>query len=346
MKAMPRIFKIMASNVMVFVVIFAATELALSLLLHHPAAIPTPLVQPLSQYYRAFDRKIIQFLPECSQYDPRLFYTLRPGSCQFRNREFDTTVEVNALGVRDDAASLSAPEIVVIGDSHAMGWGVSGEQTFSYIIENKTGQVILNAAVSSYGTARELIMLGRVDTSRLKTLIIQYCDNDYPENDAFMKTGSLSITPEDIYDREIVKHRKEYAYYPGKHTHGLLRLLNRFVKDRIKAWRLPSPPPTPQDEAAAFLHVLTHAGVPLTGVQIIVMEINGWAQNDPSFIHALHLEKQKPQYAAHGLTILEMDLSPQLTPDRYYPLDGHLTSEGHRIVADNLLPAVLSRSGY
>jgi len=38
--------------------------------------------------------------------------------------EFTNEVRVNHLGVRDDEASLVAPDVIVIGDSHAMGWGV------------------------------------------------------------------------------------------------------------------------------------------------------------------------------------------------------------------------------
>jgi hypothetical protein len=84
--------------------------------------------------------------------------------------------------LRDDEESLFSPEIVVVGDSQAMGWGVSQDLTFSSLLENALGKPILNAAISSYGTARELKILERIDLSNLKFLIIQYSDNDYREN--------------------------------------------------------------------------------------------------------------------------------------------------------------------
>ena len=49
--------------------------------------------------------------------------------------------------------------IVVLGDSHAMGWGENDGDTFSSILEHKINRPVYNLAVSGYGTARELIRL-------------------------------------------------------------------------------------------------------------------------------------------------------------------------------------------
>lgn len=51
---------------------------------------------------------------------------------------------INSLGVRDDEAALNNPEIVVVGDSQAMGWAVGREQTFPALIGKQTGKKILN----------------------------------------------------------------------------------------------------------------------------------------------------------------------------------------------------------
>ncbi|HEY6505513.1 MAG TPA: hypothetical protein VIZ28_16175 [Chitinophagaceae bacterium] len=50
-----------------------------------------------------------------------------------------------------------------------------------------TGEKVLNAGMSSYGTARELKNLYRLDTSGLQTLIIQYGRNDEVENEQFVR---------------------------------------------------------------------------------------------------------------------------------------------------------------
>ena len=83
--------------------------------------------------------------------------------------------------------------IVVLGDSHAMGWGVKDDETFSYVLQNLSKQPVYNLAVSSYGTAREVI---RLNLSKLikKTdlIIIQYHENDLRENLEFSKLDKNS----------------------------------------------------------------------------------------------------------------------------------------------------------
>ena len=64
------------------------------------------------------------------EYDPELTYRLRPGACTFSELEFVTDYRINSLGVRDDEASLDGPEIIVLGDSFAMGWGVEQQESF------------------------------------------------------------------------------------------------------------------------------------------------------------------------------------------------------------------------
>ncbi|MFP5462523.1 MAG: CidA/LrgA family protein, partial [Gammaproteobacteria bacterium] len=44
--------------------------------------------------------------------------------------------------------------IVVIGDSHAMGWGANDEETFAAQLQALSGRPVYNLGVASYGTAR------------------------------------------------------------------------------------------------------------------------------------------------------------------------------------------------
>jgi hypothetical protein len=152
------------------------------LLINNSSVLKGPLLTVFRKYYRYKDRKIIQYIEDCAKYDSELAYTLKPGKCHLKNREWEVEFSINSAGLRDDEESLFSPEIVVVGDSQAMGWGVSQDLTFSSLLENALGKPILNAAISSYGTARELKILERIDLSNLKFLIIQYSDNDYREN--------------------------------------------------------------------------------------------------------------------------------------------------------------------
>ncbi|MBM3359699.1 MAG: SGNH/GDSL hydrolase family protein [Betaproteobacteria bacterium] len=75
----------------------------------------------------------------------------------------------------------------MLGDSHAMGWGVDDHQTFAARLQALAGRPVHNLAVSSYGTARELGALERSDLlDAVDTVLVQYCDNDRDENLAFV----------------------------------------------------------------------------------------------------------------------------------------------------------------
>ncbi len=75
-----------------------------------------------------------------------------------------------------------------------MGWGVEQDETFAQRIEETLGVRVLNIAVSSYGTAREMMMLNRVNLNSLKYLIVQYSGNDLGENLQFF-VGTTACRP-------------------------------------------------------------------------------------------------------------------------------------------------------
>ena len=146
-------------------------------------------------------RDIVQFNNNCSQYDARLYYKLKPGECDFKNIEFSTKLFINKHGLRDDEESLIKPEIIVLGDSHAMGFGVEQQQTFANLLEKNLATKVLNAGISSYGSAREFLMLQDLDKKALKYLVIQYCNNDYSENKEFVDNNfSLKISSKASYE--------------------------------------------------------------------------------------------------------------------------------------------------
>ena len=51
--------------------------------------------------------------------------------------------------------------VIVLGDSHAMGWGVEDYDTFRQCTGLEFGYETVNLGVSSYGTVRELRRLER-----------------------------------------------------------------------------------------------------------------------------------------------------------------------------------------
>ncbi|MFC1632472.1 SGNH/GDSL hydrolase family protein [Candidatus Omnitrophota bacterium] len=292
---------------------------------------PTNLMKGI--YHERY-REIIQFEPNYAHYDPKLTYTLRPGNFLFSNAEFTNQFQVNKLGVRDDKDSLDAPEIVVIGDSLAMGWGVNQNETYAQLIEQKTKIKVLNAAISSYGTVREIRMLDRVDTTRLKILIIHFLANDTFENLAFYYGNNrLAITDKNGYKKTIQQYQKAKRYYPGKYSVLFFKAL---ASGRIFKQYTP-----PEVEAASkiepttmvklFLNTLINAGrTDLSDIQIIVI-------GKGKFISRLNEEKKLGNYPQYIKEIKTVDLSDQLNDQCYYLLDEHFNAAGHRIIADLIL---------
>jgi len=317
----------------------AASEAAFSLLLSTPAALAHLPVNPrshLEAYYLQHERSLLQALPQCAQYDRGLFYTLKPGECRFHNREFDTRIRVNSAGVRDDEASLRAPEVIVLGDSFAMGWGVQQEESFPELLEQRLGRKVLNTGVPSYGTVRELLLLDRLDTSRLRCLVIQYDDNDNEENWRFFHNdNALPISPAHQYEQDLLRNERRRRYWFPKITfeivHGAFRPLS-----------LPEPPEGgPRKEARLFLNAVLHAGrTDLCGVQLVVLEISPDKVVSPAFNSALMKEIARRDQPNFVQRIEGVDLTGTLDVDDYFALDDHIRPSGHRKVAALLAEVV------
>jgi hypothetical protein len=328
-------------------------ELGLSVVLTHPPS--ETLFEAARLYYNEWDRSIVQFLPECSRYDSSLTYTLRPGRCRFRNREFDTEIRVNSRGFRSDEQALNAPEVVVVGDSYAMGWGVPQDSTFAALMERRTGLRVLDTGVSSYGTARELMGLRRVDMSSARDLIIQYSFNDQPENEDFVRgNGSLNIRPESAYDSLVEEHLRTARYYPGKHLRRFLPIALRALYFRAltsvtgvarEAPRVDRISRNIDAEVDAFLGTLMRSPVRLDSLRIIVFEVTPFAPSSSGFAERLATESRRPTRPRWMQRIHVLDAAKILTASDYYKVDDHLRSSGHASLATALAALVQANGG-
>ena len=130
--------------------------------------------------------KIWQTNKGCSKFDKNFLYAPVVGECIFSNPEFKTKLnfdENRRLNMVDDNIQEDEKIIAVLGDSVAMGWGVNDNETFSYNLQKLTNKKVINLAVSSYGTVREIkrLKLNKF-YDQVDTVIIQYHLNDIAEN--------------------------------------------------------------------------------------------------------------------------------------------------------------------
>ncbi len=308
---------------------FLLTLLARPTLLRH---MPRNLVRHVRNYYLEHDRDLFQADACCARYDQGLFYTLKPGRFRFANREFDVAFDVNSLGVRDDEAALRAPQVVVAGDSFAMGWGVERDQTFARRVQSLTGLRVLNTGVSSYGTARELLLLRRVDTSHMRFLLIQYDRNDAWENVALERhDGRLPIRHREAFQHTLAHAPQRRAYWPGRATFEIVRsLLAPGRHDPLEG-----PTPVPDEQARLFAYALRHL-LPAGDYDVLVFELSPAAPPDDAFARALRVELLRPGQAPRR-RVHVLDLGRVLRAEHYFDLDDHLRASGHATVGEELV---------
>ncbi len=279
-------------------------------------------------------RNIIQFEPNLARYDSELTYTLKPGTFFFSNPEFRNRFMVNSLGFRDDEKSLASPEIIVLGDSYAMGWGVDQDKTYAALIEEEKGLLTLDTAIASYGSVREMRTLDRVDTSSLKYLIIHYIFNDYDENKAFYENKNiLNITAKDKYDEVVKEYLKTKRYYPGKY----IKIAYKNMWEDFKAPKATKKTVSFQEssnDAKYFINALMKASSKdLTDVKVIVLA-------DKAFTLSLKDEISRNDYPAYVKNIDTIDWQDKMTKDCFYALDDHINAKGHKILAEEILKRI------
>jgi hypothetical protein len=324
-------------NLIFIIVSLGISESMAFYLLNNPEKIPGSFLNAFRAYYTQHLRSTIQMEPECAIYDRELFYTLKPGKSTFKNLEFENTILVNSQGTRDDEESLSNPEIILLGDSFTMGWGVNQDSTFEKLLEKSLRKKVLNAGISSYGTVRELMLLNRIQKDSLKVIVIQYHDSDLIENKEFRDTGdTLIISSQENYESTSHNVRSRVKYFPGKHTSLLFKF---WLKDKLG--RMEVRKPTGKDDAQYFINALKKSSIP-GNVRIIVFEVASYGLQNNSFIAFLNDE-----LLAHPdlqLNITTVNIQSNLTSTNYFRVDDHINASGHETIAELLTKSIIGMS--
>lgn len=325
--------------VAVMVLIITVGELFSASWLHHPNRIPSAVLQGYRLLYAHNMTNVIQIVPECSEYDSAFYYNLRPhNSCTYSNIEFSNPFTTNSRGFRDDDSSLHQPEVICLGDSYFMGWGVNQPETVPAVLETLSGKKVLNAGMSSFGTAREINRLKLLDTSALKYLVVQYCPNDNEENKAWTDHhGMLPISSRASYDSLRGKNDWNKKYWPGKY---FIISTTHLVKEKVKSMMGKPPsiiglPIEPPRDAKMFLDIMKTAPVNWQKTKLIVVETVELSQVNNNFLNEVNKLMQDPAYKAHFAgNFVTVQLEGKLGAEDYYILDGHLRASGHRKIAE------------
>ncbi|MFT6332074.1 MAG: lysophospholipase L1-like esterase [Lentimonas sp.] len=299
----------------------------------------TLLQTPIRTFYKSRDRDIVQFQPDCAIYDKQLTYRLKAGSCSIKYRENKnpTKYNINKFGLRDDNNSLEKPEIIILGDSHAMGWANDESDIFSTLIEKNSKMKVLNAAISSYGTARELLMLKQLDQSNLKYLVIQYCFNDGLENKKFVQGNyQLPISSEKVYQDVVDDHVNRLKYKPFDLSRMTIKHISRIFRGKYRGT------PTEEDQENLLKIVKKISTEVGPDVKIILFEINGNNRNGPRTINILSELIKKEGLAKLEDQLTLFNSSKVLDDEDYFILDDHMNKSGHQKIADKIMKIISS----
>jgi len=342
---MKKYLHIIVINLLLLGVLFCIVELLLLAVVKSMLLIYVPRAARISFYNES--RNIIQFLPECAEYDPELTYVLKKSSeFYFWNLEFRTHYRTNSLGLRDEEKSLKKPKIVILGDSLAMGWGVEQEETYAKILESKSGLPTLNAGVSSYGTFREMKMLDRIDTSDIEYIIVQYNENDLEENYRYCYLHDKPMTQESYR-----KYQNEAGYAFGKYTLVLARFLKKNIFSVAKKYygkkdtevdylRRTGLSDAKDREVDLFLHYLLHKEkLDYRKTKIIVFELSDPSRYKEDFIKSLK-ERVASRQSNEYRNIRILDMMSKLDHTDYFQIDDHMNKSGHIKVSNELLKEI------
>lgn len=331
---------------LIFTVLMMAGELSVYYVMQHADKVSGSTYRYLRKYYLMFERQLPEVRKDCACYDKDITYTYKPNSvCLQRNPEFSDSIYINKAGLRDDDASLNKPDIICLGDSHTMGWGIAQQQTYPQLLERTLKMKVLNAAVSSYATARETMMLKRLDTSAVKYIVIQYCYNDIQENNVYVRRNRyrLPVMPKPVYEKAVTDHHWATTYYPLKRVLTLTRMS---VKDGFA--ELSGGNPFADQEisydtgyvpaaAHAFIDILYRSGIKFQKVKVLIIDTNRYPDFDHHLMDAAQKILSTGAYSDEFKNSLHfVNTSVLNNPIYYYPLDQHLKPAGHQILSQIL----------
>lgn len=265
-------------------------------------------------------------MPGCITPDPDLIYKPANGTCKFDDIEFKTTLTFTDAG-RNTGPKPGGTGIAIIGDSHAMGWGVNDRETFAAQLQALSGRPVYNLGVASYGTARELIRLEKSGVlDKVDTVIIQYCNNDKSENLKF-ETASH----QEVAAKVFAPNKAPAAPQPAKLAfiaRGYWMALAapfRSASERLRRKDFDS-------HYAAFIPVLEKHRDALKDKRVIVFYSNPYGQKYRNFPAGKDARMANVHF-------VDLDLSPAL----YRKLDNHMSPDGHRAAAERLLSSLQSQ---
>jgi len=281
----------------------------------------------IKEYQRNFYQKaglmnIWQANPDCIEFDDKIIFKPKKTTCEFNNLEFKTSLTFDENGrYSNNYRDLTKKSIVILGDSHAMGWGVNDNETFSYLLESKINRPVYNLSISGFGTVRQLI---RLKNSKLlddtDTILIQYCFNDFGENKDF----NLNISEQEAQEKfDLMQSITKLSFY--KKLKKTLRYSATIPIDIIRKKNKLTTFSHHKDQLIKNLKMFPE----FNNKKIIIFYVNGFDMFFYDFPNGQ--SSQMDNVTFYDVSLKESD---------FFHIDGHLNTQGHKNIAERLVKII------
>lgn len=291
-----------------------------SILLVKKRVIDFPLILDYQRnfYHQLGYRKIWQTQKECIEFDINLIFRPAIGKCIFKNVEFSTELNFDHKGrITKNSLIENKNGIAIIGDSHAMGWGVNDDETFAALLEKKLNKKIYNLAVSGFATKRELERLKISNLlEKVDIVIIQYSNNDYHENlSSINKINSIDDNKKKF--SQLVSAEMSFFERLRKGIRYSFVIPLHLIKNKKNYldW---------YQHEESFYAIIKEYNF-LNKKELIVIYSNGMDQNFKNFPNRISAKFSNLKY-----------INIPYSKDDFFLVDGHLNIKGHKKIADIL----------
>lgn len=310
--------------------------------------------------------------PGLVQRDPNLGWKLATNwKGDHKHHDYQVRYSTNIKGERDVPSSAyesGAPKVLIVGDSFTFGLGVNDEETFSYLLQQKTSQhQVINAGVPGYSpeqAALRAIHLARLYQPEVIGFVL-YLGNDLIDIGHEFAVQAPGGKPYMAIDETM---RGRMLNMPVVRSRKPDDLANISLGDRILKQSSPSVIGTriwsliwtewgslaEIDVAKLDLSVrllaetLALVEANTTSKLLVVLLPGAGALNSDSGVTAEYQLSARTRVLEmlgqknHGHIDLYPDLKQEFEGRLFHPNDGHLTSKGHEVVASSLAEYLLS----
>lgn len=288
--------------------------------------------------------------PSFSQYDPVYGKRLRKNFETVRTTpEFEIHYAINSYGFRGpEPSTFPLYPVLFIGDSFTEGYGVSDGEEFPALIRKELAKAaknavpVVNAGIGNSGNGHWIKLLRR-EAGRYKPrlVVLQFCSNDFADNVRenlfrISPAGELvELTVPPSGAREKLKVISEAI--PGLVNSHVAGFAYQVFYHFQQGGQTTKASANSDMEDQLFFH--------LTEEALLIAKEQGWPVVAViTEIKGKRLEKLTGLLKRYGTPYLDIPYKSD-RPELYYKVDGHWNADGHKYVAQSILPSVISAVG-